>query len=133
MARRLKQAQIQALAKKTGIRPHRNSLRFKMSIRKGDTVQVIAGDDKGVVGEVLSVLPEKNMVVVEGVNKITRHVKPQRQGEQGEIIIKEAPIPVCKVMAYSKKEKVTSRIAHTFTADGKKVRMLKRTGEILDS
>lgn len=133
MARRLKPSQIQALTKKTGIRPHRTTLRYKMSIRKGDTVQVIAGDDKGVVGEVLATIPERNMVIVEGVNKVTRHVKPQRQGEKGQIITKEAPIPVCKVMVYSKKEKVASRIAHTFTADGRKVRMLKKTGEILDS
>ncbi|GAB4212227.1 MAG: 50S ribosomal protein L24 [Synechococcales cyanobacterium] len=133
MARRLKRSQIAALVKKTGIRAHRNSLRYKMSIRKGDTVQVIAGDDKGRVGEVLMTFPEKNMVLVEGVNLVTRHIKPQRQGEEGRKETKEAPIPVCKVMAYSKKEQVASRIAHTFTADGRKVRMLKKTGEILDS
>lgn len=132
MVRRLKRSQIAALVKKTGIRPHRNGLRFKMSIRKGDTVQIIAGDDKGRVGEVIATLPNKNMVVVEGVNMVTRHIKPQRQGEEGRIETKEGPIAVCKVMAYSKKEQVVSRIGHTYTEDGRKVRILKRTGEILD-
>lgn len=132
MARRLKPSQIQELVKKTGIRSHRNSLRYKMKIKKGDTVQVIAGDDKGLVGEVLSTLPEKNMVVVEGANIVTRHIKPKSQGEEGRIEAKEAPIAVSKVMAYSKKESVASRIAFTFTPEGRKVRMLKKTGEILD-
>ena len=132
MARRLKRGQIAALVKKPGIRPHRNTLRYKMRIKKGDTVQVIAGDDKGTVGEVLLVLPAKNMVVVEGVNIITRHVKPQREGESGQIVTREAPIHVSNVMAYSKKEEVASKIVYTFTPEGKKVRKLKATGEILD-
>ena len=92
MARRLKRGQIAALVKKPGIRPHRNTLRYKMRIKTGDTVQVIAGNDKGTVGEVILALPAKNMVVVEGVNIITRHVKPQREGESGQIVTREAPI-----------------------------------------
>ncbi|MDX2272523.1 MAG: 50S ribosomal protein L24 [Cyanobacteriota bacterium] len=132
MVRRLKPSQIKELTKRPGIQAHRNSLRYKMKIKKGDTVQVISGSDKGRIGEVLQTLPAKNMVIVEGVNIVTRHRKPQREGESGTIEKKEGPIPVCKVMAYSNKQKVASRIAYTFTPEGRKVRMLKKTGEILD-
>ncbi len=132
MPRRLKPSQVQELTKQPGIRPHRNSLRYKMRIKKGDTVQVISGRDKGTVGEVIRSIPAKNMVVVEGVNVITRHRKPQREGEPGTIEQVEAPIHVSNVMAYSKKESVASRIGYTLTSEGRKVRYLKKTGEIID-
>lgn len=132
MVRRLKPSQIQELIKQPGIRPHRSGLRYKMRIRKGDTVQVISGDDKGTVGEVLQTFPAKNMVVVEGVNKITRHIKPKREGETGSIEVKEGPIHASNVMIYSKKQQVTGRVGFTVTEDGRKVRVLKKTGEILD-
>jgi large subunit ribosomal protein L24 len=132
MARPLKPSQIRRLTERPGIRKHRNGLRYKMRIKQGDTVQVIAGDDKGKIGEVLRAFPERNMVLVEGVNIVTYHRKPQREGESGTIETKEAPIPVCKVMAYSKKQEVASRIGYQVTADGRKVRVLKKTGEILD-
>ena len=64
----------------------------KMSIRKDDTVIVLSGKDKGKQGKVLSVLPKEGKVVVEKVNIVSRHQKPRRQGEQGGIIKKEAPI-----------------------------------------
>jgi large subunit ribosomal protein L24 len=132
MVQRLKPSQVKELTRQPGIKAHRNGLRYKMKIKKGDTVQVISGDDKGRVGEVLATLPAKNMVVVDGVNLITRHRKPQRDGESGTIETKEGPIHVSKVMAYSKKKEVASKITFTFTSDGRKVRMLKKTGEILD-
>jgi large subunit ribosomal protein L24 len=62
----------------------------------------------------------------------TKHVKPQQEGESGQIATFEAPIHSSNVMLYSKKENVASRIGYTFTEDGRKVRMLKKTGEILD-
>ncbi len=108
-----------------------NRTSFKMHVKKGDTVQVISGDDKGKVGKVLSVDPKTSRVVVEGVNLKTKHLKPQRDGESGQVVTKEFPIPSCKVMLYSTKEKVASRVCHTFTPEGTKVRMLKKTGEIL--
>jgi len=132
MARPLKPSQIRRLIRQPGIRKHRNSLRYKMRIKQGDTVQVISGDDKGKIGEVLRVFPERNMVLVEGVNIVTYHRKPQREGESGRIETKEAPIHACKVMLYSKKQEVASRIGYQITADGRKVRVLKKTGEILD-
>ncbi|MGB3202807.1 MAG: 50S ribosomal protein L24 [Nodosilinea sp.] len=103
-----------------------------MHVRKGDTVQVIAGRDRGKVGEVLTVIPKTSQVVVEGVNIRTKHVKPQQEGESGQIVTQEGPIHSSNVMLYSEKEKVASRVAYTFTEDGRKVRMLKKTGEIID-
>ncbi|MBE9158796.1 50S ribosomal protein L24 [Nodosilinea sp. LEGE 06152] len=107
-------------------------VRHKVHVRKGDTVQVIAGRDRGKVGEVLSVIPKTSQVIVQGVNIRTKHVKPQQEGESGQIVTQEAPIHSSNVMLYSEKEKVASRVAYTFTEDGRKVRMLKKTGEIID-
>ncbi|MGF1577271.1 MAG: 50S ribosomal protein L24 [Cyanophyceae cyanobacterium] len=132
MARRLKPSQIKELVKQPGIRPHRNGLRYKMRIKKGDTVQVISGKDKGRVGEVLRTIPARNMVVVEGVNMVTRHRKPTSEGESGTIETNEGPIHASNVMAYSKKQEVASRIGYTLTEDGRKVRVLKKTGEVMD-
>ncbi len=106
--------------------------RYKMHVRKGDVVQVIAGRDRGKVGEILAVKPKKSQVVVKGVNIRTKHVKPQQEGESGQIVTQEAPIHSSNVMLYSEKQKVASRICYTFTDDGRKVRMLKKTGEIID-
>ncbi|MDJ0582144.1 50S ribosomal protein L24 [Crocosphaera sp.] len=106
--------------------------RYKMHIKKGDTIQVISGRDKGKVGEVTDTLPKTSQVVVKGVNVRTKHVKPQQDGESGQIATIEAPIHSSNVMLYSTKEQVASRISYTFTEEGRKVRMLKKTGEIID-
>ena len=106
--------------------------RYKMHVKKGDTVQVISGRDKGKVGEVIKTLPRESKVVIQGVNVRTKHVKPQQEGESGQISTFEAPIHSSKVMLYSTKEKVASRVSYTFTEEGRKVRMLKKTGEIID-
>lgn len=106
--------------------------RYKMHVKKGDTVQVIAGKDKGKVGEILQTFPKESKVLVKGVNFRTKHVKPQQEGESGQIVTAEAPIHSSNVMLYSEKQKVASRISYTFNADGRKVRMLKKTGEIID-
>lgn len=107
-------------------------IKYKMHVKKGDTVQVIAGSEKGKVGEVLESLPEQSKIVVKGVNIRTKHVKPKQEGESGQIQTFEAPIHSSNVMLYSTKEKIASRVCHTYSADGRKVRMLKKTGEILD-
>ncbi|MFK8183555.1 MAG: 50S ribosomal protein L24 [Phormidesmis sp.] len=108
------------------------TVRQKMHVKTGDTVQVIAGKDKGVVGEVVATNSKKSQVIVQGVNMRTKHVKPQQEGESGQILTKEFPVHSSNVMLYSTKQKVASRVAHTFTEDGRKVRMLKKTGEIID-
>jgi len=107
-------------------------IRYKVHVKKGDTVQIIAGKDKGKVGEVLKVLPKVSKVIVKDVNIITKHVKPQQEGESGKIVTTEAPIHSSNVMLYSTKQEVASRICYTFTEDGRKVRMLKKTGEVID-
>ena len=106
--------------------------RHRMHVKKGDTVQVISGKDKGKVGEITRVNPKTSQVTIEGVNVRTKHVKPQQEGESGQIITFEAPVHSSNVMLYSSKEKTVSRVGYTFTEDGKKVRMLKKTGEIID-
>jgi large subunit ribosomal protein L24 len=109
-----------------------NRISFKMHVKKGDRVQIISGSSKGQIGTVLSVNPKTSNVIVEGVNSKTKHIKPQRDGEPGQVVTREFPIHSSKVMIYSEKQKVAGRICYTFTPEGKKVRMLKKTGEILD-
>jgi large subunit ribosomal protein L24 len=106
--------------------------RIKMRIRKGDTVQVITGKDKGKTGEVLRTLPYENRVVVQGVNLRTRHVKPTQEGETGRIVTEEASLHASNVMLYSTDKKVASRVEIVVDKDGTKKRRLKKTGEILD-
>jgi large subunit ribosomal protein L24 len=107
-------------------------VRHAMHVKKGDTVQVITGKDKGTVGEILSVFPKTSKVLVKGVNIKTKHVKPQSEEESGQITSLEFPIHSSNVMLYSTKQKVASRVCYTFDKDGRKVRMLKKTGEIID-
>lgn len=106
--------------------------RHRMHVKKGDTVQVISGKDKAKVGEVLQVFPKTSQVTVKGVNIRTKHVKPQREGETGQIVTGEAPIHSSNVMLYSTKQNVASRVCFTFDDKGRKVRMLKKTGEVID-
>lgn len=98
-------------------------------IRKGDTVKVITGKDKEKEGKVIAVDHKKHKVLVEGVNMMTKHVKPSMANQQGGIIKKEAPIDISNVM-YLHKGQVT-RIGFTMK-DGKKVRVAKKTGEVID-
>lgn len=105
---------------------------YKCMVKTGDTVQVIAGKDKGKVGEIIKALPQESKVIVKGVNIKTKHVKPQQEGESGRIVNQEYPIHSSNVMLYSTKQNVASRVCYTFTAEGKKVRMLKKTGEIIN-
>lgn len=100
-----------------------------MKIKKGDTVKVIAGKDKGKEGKVLSVDIKNNRVIVEGINMITKHAKPSMANQQGGIINKEAPIDMSNVM-YVLNGKAT-RIGFQ-VVDGKKVRVAKATGEVID-
>ena len=108
------------------------SQRIKMRLRKGDTVQVITGKDKGKTGEVLRTLPNENRVIVEGVNMRTRHVKPTQEGESGRIVTEEASLHASNVMIFSKDKKVTSRVELITEKDGSKKRRLKKTGEVID-
>ncbi len=106
--------------------------RIKMKIRKGDTVQVINGKEKGKTGEVLKILPLENRVIVEGINIRTRHVKPTQEGESGRIVTEEASLHASNVMIYSTSKKVSSRVEVFVDKDGAKKRRLKKTGEVID-
>ena len=100
-----------------------------LKIKKGDTVRVIAGKDKDKEGKVLSVNAKDKKVVVEGVNMITKHMKPSAMHQQGGIVNREAPISIANVM-YLHKGKPT-RIGFKIEG-GKKVRVAKSTGETID-
>ena len=99
-----------------------------MSIKKGDTVIVLSGKDKGKKGAVLEAMPESRKVVVEKVNVVSRHQKPRQQGEQGGILQKEAPIYACKVMRVCPKCGKPTRPASKVGKDGKRVRVCKKCG-----
>ena len=101
-----------------------------MHVKKGDTVVVIAGKDKGKTGKVLTAMPKKDRVVVEGVNIVIKHQKPTQQMQQGGRIEQEGSIHVSNVMLYSQKDKKGVRIGHKIE-NGKKVRV-STSGEILD-
>ena len=109
-----------------------SSDRIKMKIRKGDTVQIISGKDKGKTGEVLQTLPYENKVVVKGINQQTKHIKPSQEGETGRIETKETSLHASNVMIYSTKEKIASKVEIFVDKDGSKKRRLKRTGELID-
>lgn len=100
-----------------------------LKIKKGDTVKVIAGKDKDKEGKVISVDRKNNKVLVEGINKITKHEKPSVANQNGGIVQKEAPIDASNVM-YVHKGKAT-RIGFKIE-NGKKVRFAKSTGDIVD-
>lgn len=100
-----------------------------MKLRKNDTVVVISGVDRGKTGKILSVDPVKERVIVEGVHFVKRHTKQRGQGEQGGILEKEAPIAASNVMLLYDDE--PTKIGYERLADGKKVRVAKRTGETI--
>jgi len=104
----------------------------KIHVKKGDTVLVISGKDKGKKGKVLAVIPDKGRVVVEGVNVIKKHQKPTQKILQGGIINQEAPISSSKVMVFCTKGGHATRVGHRILADGRKVRVCLECGEVLD-
>src|SRR3954470_17438169 len=99
-----------------------------MYIRKDDIVEVLTGDDKGKRGKVLRVLREKAQVVVEGVNRVYRHLKPSRQNPQGGRLSKEMPVNASNVMLIDPSTNQPTRVAVKFTADGTKELVAKKSG-----
>ena len=100
-----------------------------MKIKKGDTVTVIAGKDKGKEGKVLAVNVKDNTVLVEGVNMVTKHTKPSMANQNGGIIHQEGPIDASNVMYLHKGQ--PTRIGFKMDGD-KKVRFAKKTGDVID-
>ncbi len=103
-----------------------------MWLRKGDTVKVIAGKEKGKTGKILRVIAEKNKVVVEKLNFVKKHQKPDAKGKGG-IVEKEAPIHVSNVMIFCNKCNTAVRVGHKFLEDGKKVRVCGKCHDVLSA
>ncbi len=101
----------------------------KLHIKKGDTVYVNAGDDKGKTGRVLSVLVSKNRAVVEGVNMVSKSTKPSAKHPQGGIVKMEAPIHVSNLNLVDPKSGKPTRVGHRIDENGAKVRYSKKSGE----
>ena len=103
-----------------------------MNFKVGDKVVVIAGKDKGKEGKIIKTLKSDNKVVVEGINMVTKHVKPNAQNENGGIVKKEAPIHASNVMMIDAKTKKRTRIADEIDEKGKKHRISVKSKERLD-
>ena len=99
----------------------------KLHVKKGDTVVIISGDDRGNKGKVLDVSPKEGKVIVEGRNMVKKHVKPRKMGDPGGIISAEGAMYASKVMLYCSKCKKPTRIAHKVSGDSK-VRVCKHCG-----
>jgi len=102
-----------------------------LKIRKGDTVVVISGKEKGERGEVKQVLPKENRVVVEGINVRTRHARPTQNNQQG-LYTFEAPIHVSNVMLVDPNSGQPTRVGYRFTDSGEKIRVAKASGRDID-
>ncbi|ASN03671.1 50S ribosomal protein L24 [Virgibacillus necropolis] len=102
-----------------------------MHVKKGDTVKVISGKDRGKQGSILEAYPKNDRVLVEGVNMVKKHAKPSQDNPQGGILNQEAPIHVSNVMPIDPKSGEPTRVGFE-ERDGKKVRIAKKSGEALD-
>lgn len=100
----------------------------KVHVKTGDTVVVLSGKDKGQKGQVVAVSPKEGKVIVEGINKVKKHVKPRAMGQQGGIIEAEGAIYSSKVQVVCPKCDKPTRIAHKILEDGSKVRVCKNDG-----
>jgi large subunit ribosomal protein L24 len=95
-------------------------------LKKGDTIKVISGKDRGKISEIIQILRKTNQVVVKDVNVKKKHIKPKKEGDSGRISQFEAPINKSNVMLYSAEKKVASRICMQINSNGKKIRVLKK-------
>lgn len=104
----------------------------KLHVKKDDTVIVITGKDKGKKGRIIEAYPRENRVLVEGVNMVKKHQKPNQQNPQGGILNQEAPIHVSNVMLADPKSGKPTRIGYKVLENGEKVRIAKKSGEVID-
>lgn len=104
----------------------------KLRFKKGDTVIVTTGNDKGKKGDILKVLVKKSRVIVSGVNLASRHIKPSKDNPEGGIFKKELSIDMSNILHVDPKAGLPTRIGYKFLEDGQKVRYSKRSGEIID-
>jgi large subunit ribosomal protein L24 len=108
-------------------------VRQTMRIKKNDKVMVISGKEKGKVGKILKVFPEKSRVIVEKVNYVKRHTRPGGKVSKGGIIEREAPLHVSNVMLICGKCTDPVRVSYQKQPDGKTARLCKKCGEILEN
>ena len=101
-------------------------------IRKGDVVQVITGAQKGRRGEVLRVFPKADRAIVQGVNVATKHVKPRGIGQPGGLVQQEATIHLSNVMLVDPKSEQPTKVGFRVLEDGRKVRIAKATGQVIE-
>ena len=102
-----------------------------MKLKKGDKVVITTGKDKGKTGEITTVLPKENKVIVAGINMAKRHTKPTQESAGG-IVSKEMPIHVSNVAYVDPKDGKATRIGYKLEKGGRKVRVAKRSGEVVD-
>jgi large subunit ribosomal protein L24 len=107
----------------------KNNKQPKLKIRKGDLVQIVAGDSKGKQGRVLEVLLSENRAIVEGANLVSKHTKPNAANPNGGIVKKEAPIHVSNLMVVDAKTGKPSRVGIQKNTAGKNIRIAKKSGE----
>jgi large subunit ribosomal protein L24 len=107
----------------------KNNKQPKLKIRKGDLVQVIAGDSKGKQGKVLEVILATNRIVVEGANLVSKHTKPNAANPNGGIVKQEAAIHVSNLMVVDAKSGKPTRVGKQKNTDGKSIRVAKKSGE----
>ena len=103
----------------------------KFRLRKGDDVVVISGRDKGKTGSILRVIRSEDRVIVDGINMVKRHTRPS-QAQPGGIVDKEAPIHISNVALADPKDGSATRVGYKFLEDGRKVRIAKQSGEVID-
>lgn len=103
----------------------------KFHIKKGDIVQVIAGNSKGQTGRVIRMIPKQNRAVVEGLNMVSKHQKPSASNPQGGIVKMEAPIHISNLMLKDPKSDAPSRVGRRMDDNGKLVRYYKKSGEVI--
>jgi len=103
-----------------------------MRVKKSDRVRIISGKDKGKEGKILRRIPVRDLVVVEGVNMVSRHMKPSQKNPQSGIIKQEAPIYASKVMLVCPQCGKPTRVGCSFLASGKKVRVCRKCSEVID-
>jgi large subunit ribosomal protein L24 len=108
-----------------------NVLRIKLRIRKGDTVRVMRGEDKGKEGKVLRVFPKTNRIVVEGINIVKRHRRARSAEDQGGIVKFEAPIAASNVMLLDPKSGAPTRVRYKIDKDGTKERVSAKSGDTI--
>jgi len=101
-----------------------------MKIKKGDTVQIITGNDVGKSGRVIKVYPEKEKIIVEGLNMVKKHARPTQENPQGGIMEKEAAVHISNVMIISGGK--PTRVGYKILDDGKKVKFAKKSGEVIN-